>query len=560
VSLNLPARQEILLQAALIVAAVFAIYLPALHGAWLWDDGLLVRNNALIHDPDGWWQIWFEPRKLVDYFPLTASAEWLQWHLFGDDTTGYHAVNLALHALSALLLWRLLARFGLRYAWLGGLLFAVHPVLVESVAWMAELKNTLSLPLFLLALTAWLDFGRDRRRADYLRSFALFLGAMLAKTTLVMFPFVILLHAWWRRGRLDRADFVASAPFFATSLVLGLVTLGDVHPSLGVREVPLGGLLDRFALAGTCLAFYISKCVLPFDLLPIYPQWTINPLSFAPWLTWLAVVVALAACVRARATWGRHALLGLGFFLLMLAPFLGFTQAAYMSFTWVMDHLLYVPIIGLIGLAVAAIEIASARLPRLARDGFLGAVTLLLAVLALGSHADAAIYQDEGTLWSFTVAGNPACALAHNNLGRFDLEHGQAPAALAQYHAALALKPDYTYAHNGLGNALTLQGQIEPAVAEYREAIAEDPAYAEAHNGLANVLRVMGRFDEARGEAELALKLKPRYVDPLCTLGLIAAQQGNFAEAIARFEAAQKLQPNDPRIARELDFLRASPR
>ena len=209
-----PAMSWKFLPAVLIVLAGLWAFYPALSGEWLWDDGSLVARNALVHDPAGLWKIWFEPSRLIDYFPLKVSVEWLEWHLWQNQTFGYHLTNIVLHILSALLIWRLFGKLGMRLAWLGGLIFAVHPVTVESVAWISELKNTLSLPPLLLAMGAWVDYEEKGNRKDYFLALGLFLVAMLCKTSMVMFPMVILLFDWWKRGRIGWKDLKASLPFF----------------------------------------------------------------------------------------------------------------------------------------------------------------------------------------------------------------------------------------------------------------------------------------------------------------------------------------------------------
>jgi len=553
-----PARGPLLLKALLIVAAGFWVFSPAFHGDWLWDDGLLIRQNQLIHDPAGLWKIWFEPGKLVDYLPITVSVEWIEWRLWGDNTLGYHLANVILHMLGALLVWRLFSKFNLRLAWLGGLLFAIHPAVVESVAWISELKNTLSLPFFLLSMCAWIDYDRMGKRKDYFRALALFLVAMLCKATMVMFPVVILLYAWWRRNRIGWNDLKACAPFFAVSLALGLITLEFLHPALGVKSVPLGGLTSRLALAGLALAFYFSKCVLPIGLLPIYPRWTLDPPSLAQFLPWPILIGAIGWCWNKRTTWGRHALLGLGFFLINLAPFVGFTQAAYMSFTWVTDHVLYIPLIGLIGLAVAGCGQMDEGLPQSFRPLAIGAMALVLALLAVESHGYAGIFINQEKLWTYTLQGNPDSDVAHNNLGLVFLNSGRLPEAMGQFEAALRIKPDYAYAHNGLGNALFLSGRAAEAIGHYQEALRIDPDYPEAHNGLANALLQSGRLPEAGAESEKALKLNPNYADAHCVLGLILARRGQIPEAIEQFETAQRLNPDDARIETELESLRAA--
>ena len=213
------------LQVAIVALAAWWVALPSLRGTWLWDDDTYVTDNAALRSPGGLWRIWFDPPG-VNYFPVTFTAQWLQWHWWGNDPLGYHCTNVALHLVSCFLIWRLLQKLGLRRAWLGGLLFAVHPVTVESVGWISELKNTLSLPPLLLAMIAYVDFDAGKR-SRYSAALFWFVVAMLCKSTVVMFPFVLLLYAWWRRGRLQPADFRAGAAFFAVALILGLVSVSS---------------------------------------------------------------------------------------------------------------------------------------------------------------------------------------------------------------------------------------------------------------------------------------------------------------------------------------------
>ena len=251
-STTIPFSPLIWLRALLIVAATLWVFSPAFHGGWIWDDGWYITTNPLLHDSTGLWKFWFQPGSWVEYYPLEETVQWMQWQLWGNDTFGYHLTNVVLHIVSALLVWRLLSKFGLRLAWLGGLLFAVHPVQVESVAYISELKNTLSLPFFLLASCCWIDYEEHRQKQDYQWAFGLFLAGMLCKITLAPFPLLILLYAWWKRGRIDGKDLKTSTPFFILSLVLGFMTIwagqryeavGHGHPDV----ISLGGLFSRLA-------------------------------------------------------------------------------------------------------------------------------------------------------------------------------------------------------------------------------------------------------------------------------------------------------------------------
>jgi len=278
-----------LIRALGIAGVVLWIYGPSLHGSFLWDDDSYVTDNRLLHSVAGLGTIWFQPGAFRDWYPIEETALWVEWHLWGLDPLGYHIVNVVLHVVSAWLVWRLLARFGLRLAWIGGLLFAIHPVQVESVAWISELKNTLAQPFILLAMISYLNFEQRKNARAYGLALGCFLVAVLCKLSVVLFPFVILLYAWWKRGRIDASDFKASAPFFAVALLAGLVTTlagvwGKEFTHLPVHFLPPDGIWGRLALAGEALAFYFSKAFLPVELLPVYPLWPVRPFSLVSFL------------------------------------------------------------------------------------------------------------------------------------------------------------------------------------------------------------------------------------------------------------------------------------
>jgi len=550
------ARTKTLLQAVTIAAAVFIIYFPVFHGDWLWDDGTLILKNRAIHDSTGLAAIWTSSISGTEYLPLTSSVEWLEWHAWGSDTLGYHLTSVLLHLVSAVLVWRLFDKLGLRSAWLGGLLFAIHPVAVESVAWISELKNTLSLPPFLLAMCTWVDHTRTGKRSDFFQSLAWFLIAMLAKPTMLMFPLVIPLFAWWRRGRIVALDILSALTFLAISITFGILATNLQGHGAESSLVNIDAW-SRLATAGWQIPSLLGKCVLPMHLLPLYPSGLITPASVFDVFPWFLLAATLGLLWATRNSWGRGATLGLGFFLFNLLPVLGFIAANATTMIWSMEHLIYIPLIGIIGLMVAACDAARARLPSTLRSWAAGALGIGFALFGLQSHSYAAVFTNPGKLWSAVLAGNPNSAVAHNNLGLFLLNQGKIPEATDHFESALRIKPDYAFAHNGLANSLVMGGHNEEAITHYREALKINPDYPEAHNGLGNVLLEFGRLDEAHAECEQALKLAPHYVEAYCTLGLIDAKQGKIAEAIQQFKTAQQLRPSDARIATELDYLRA---
>jgi protein O-mannosyl-transferase len=503
-------RKLNLLHALLIIMAGFWVFAPALRGDWLMDDDMYVTQNVLIHDPARLWKIWFVPGSLVEYYPIEATVQAIQWHLWHMDTLGYHLTNLVLHLLSGLLIWRLLAKFGLRLAWLGGLLFVIHPAVVESVAWISELKNTLSLPPFLLAMCAWIDYEEHKRPRDYFLALGLFLTAMLCKISMALFPFVILLYAWWKRDRIGLRDLKVAAPFFAVSFVLGLTTIvvGKLFLTAHLQSTDnpqIGNFSTHLALVGQSIAFYFVKCVCPVEMLLIYPKWPINPDSFFSFLPWPILAGLILWFWAKRATWGRHALLGVGFFLLNLAPFTGITSVTYMGFTWVMDHFLYLPMIGLIGLAIAALENIDDRISNSMRPVLAGLCGIALALLAWESQDYAGKFIGPEKLWSYTVEHNPTSWLAYNNLGNALFETGRLPEAINAYQRALQNNPNMVEAHNNLGLLYFQLGRTQEAIDQYEQALKFNPHFSVALTNLADALASTGRAQEAIGYYQQAL-------------------------------------------------------
>jgi tetratricopeptide (TPR) repeat protein len=538
------------IRALVISAATLWIYWPALHGGWLWDDDSYITDNRLLHSMAGLGTFWFQPGAFRDWYPLEETVLWLEWHLWGLNTLGYHLVNVVLHIANALLVWRLLARFDLRWAWLGGLLFAIHPVQVESVAWISELKNTLSQLFILLAMTAYLDADARKIPRAYWLALGFFVLAVLCKLSVVLFPFVILLHAWWKRGRIGAADFRGSAPFFVVALLAGLVTtLGGVwgrqFSHLAPHFLPPDGVLGRLALAGLSFAFYVSKALLPIRLLPVYPLWPVHPLAPVTWLPWLVLAAVIAWCWQRREGWGRHVLFGLGFFLINLLPCPGFLPAPNMGYAWVMDHFLYLPLLGLIGLVIAGSERLAVDLsPVTRRAAGVLAIALLIA-LTMDSHACARLYRDSQTLWTYTLARNPQAWPGHNNLGKIRQAEGRYDDAIAQYRQALAIEPSYAEAHYNLGLALQQAGRLPEAMQEYQRALQIKSDYAKAHNDLGNALLLAGRVPEAIDEYHRALQINPDFADAHNDLGSAFQRKNEIPQALAEFETALQLDPED---------------
>jgi tetratricopeptide (TPR) repeat protein len=545
----------------LLIAAVTGwIYWPALRGDFIWDDQWYIATNPLLHDGTGLWKFWFRPGSWVEYYPIQETVLWAQWQLWGNDTLGYHLTNLFLHVGNALLVWHLLSKFGLRFAWLGGLIFAIHPVQVESVAYICELKNTLSLTFYLLAMIAWIDYEAGKSTRDHQRALGLFLVAMLCKISMAPFPAVILLYAWWKRGRIEWGDVKACLPFVLITLVLVVVTIwaGNVYYKAShylVPDTPLRGVLSRIDAIGLNASVYFARCFLPVDIMLVYPQWPLHPHALIEYSPWLILLALTSTLWWKRRSWGRHGLLGLGFFLISLSPFLGLTAVAYMNFIWVMDHFLYIPIIGLIGLVVAGFEGVNAQIPAWSRPWAVGGIASLFALMAAVSHAFAGLFVSEEVLWTHILLRNPASWLAHENLGSklFNLKRYQE--AIAQEEAAIILQPDSWDGHYNLAVALEQIGRIPEAQQQYRKVLELNPENAATYRSLGAILQRNGDLAEAETLFRQGLKIAPGDVTLCAHLAEILSQTGRVPEEIDLYEQVAELNPDIAQLQYNLGVL-----
>ena len=535
----------------LLVAGTFAAYWPALRGGFVWDDDSWTTGiSGLLGDLAGLGSIWMQPTALQQYYPLTGTSFWVDYQLWGWWTTPYHVENVVLHLMGVYLFWRVLVRLGVPGAWVGAGLFALHPVMVESVGWVTERKNVLSLVLYLAAFWAYLGWAEaskvrsPKSKVLYVGALILFLGALLSKTTVFALPAVILLVAWWKQGRLRwREDVVPTLPFFVLSIGMSGVTgwLEKHHVGAEGSDFELSWE-QRMLVAGRVPWFYVGKLLWPGQLCFVYERWEPDGGVWWQWVFPVGAVGILSVLWWLRGRLGRGPLAAGLYLVGTLFPLLGFLNAYGMRYSFVWDHWVYLPSLGVFALGGAVVVKVGERLRR--RGVVNGLAVVVLAVLGVLTWRQAEQFRNMETLWQTTIERNPNCWMALSNLGSLRFDRGQAADAEALYRRALELNPDYAEARSNLGTALAAQGKFAAAYEEFERALQLNPNYAEGHYNLGVALAAQGRRDEAIPQFEQALQLKPNYADAVYNMGTILAAQGKLAEAVKDFNRVLQLQPN----------------
>ncbi|HSU55184.1 MAG TPA: tetratricopeptide repeat protein [Candidatus Dormibacteraeota bacterium] len=583
-------RIRLAIGVVLLLSLVFLAYLPILPGSFIMDDQKLIHgDNPISTGKLSAASVWFQQD-----FPLSTVGFWLQRLAWADNPAGYHVINLLLHALSAFLLWRLLAELRIPGAWLAAALFAVHPVCVNSVARIAELKNTLSLPFFLLSLWAYLryDYTRLHPQAHlskqptnspplqigwvkggpalrsafgggggegptshaptlwYLLSFLAFIFALFAKSSVVMLPVCLLLCVAWQRRTLAARDLLHISPHFVVAFAFGLMSIWFQKNQALLAPLETQTLWTRLATAGHVFWFYLGKALLPLNLNLVYPRWHITQ-SLLSLLPLLLAGLALGTAWTFRRTWGRPLLLGIGCFAIALFPAYGLFDAQFMANWQVSDHLQYLPLTAIAALGGAFIyRVPSVLVRRIAGIGIVSAFVFL-------TFQRAGVFSSEERLLRDSIGKNPAAWSAQNDLGCILAQRQQIPEAIAHFEESLRAKPDFAEAHANLGQALAMGRQFEAAEQHFQTALLVQPNHVEAHKRFARILASHGRHHEAIRHFHAALACKPESQTSLETASLFY-QLKEFGRSASHLRTAVKLDPARPQAWNNLAWLLAT--
>ena len=589
-------RATVFLFAVLLATVTIFAYRPAWHGGFLWDDDAYIINNELLTATDGWQRIWFSLDSPSQYFPLTYSTFRIEHALWGLNTTGYHWVNLLLHVGNALLVWAVLARLRVPGSWLAATIFALHPVQVESVAWITERKNVLMGFFFLLTLLAWIAFVEERIRRQwifYCLALIFYVLALSAKATACTLPAALFLILWLQKKPITMRRLIQILPFVILGIGMGLLAVWweRYHQGTNRAEFTFLSPIERILVASRAVWFYLSKIFWPSNLTFIYPRWNISPADLLDYIWLLASIAACAVIYFLRRYFGRSVEVAGAFFVATLSPVLGFIMLFTFRYTFVADHYQYLACVGPIALASAGIVSLSDKFTQY-RAIIVSAAVLIVVSLGTLTWRQAAAYTDIETLWRTTLAKNPECWMAHTNMGLVLFQKGQIDDAIAHYRSALQMQPDWWDAEYNLGtalsaigrvdeailhsekavslrptdpdaqvslgNLLTQKGRIDEAIAHYQKAIAVRPDDFSAHYGLGHALLEKGELDSALQVCRSALLLRPLDADCHTTLAIALEENGKPAEAIQHYQKALELAPKSIPTLTNLAWLLAT--
>ena len=544
----------------LLIAFVFIAYAQVFHAGFIWDDESHLTRNPCIVGPLGLKEIWTSTQAV--YYPLVLTTFWALHKFVGLNPLPYHILNVLMHAGSAVLLWRVLRQLGVRGAWLGAALWALHPVMVQSVAWVTELKNTQSCLFYLLSSYCFLNWEKQSqitqtRRVEVSLMFGLsllcFVLATLSKPSVVMLPAVLALCVWWRRRRIQWRDAVALASFVAISALASAWTIWEQKfHARAVGPDWAQNWPERLIIAGRAIWFYLAKLFWPHPLIFIYPRWQLQASQFTAYLPLLLALMGLIALWFLPGKAGRAVFFAGAYYVMSLFPVLGCFSIYFFRYSFVSDHFQYLASMGPLALVAAAGSEGFNRLgvaESLGRGlAFLrvGLCTVVLLLLGILTWQQTAVYHDLITLYTTTLAQNSGCWMAHYNLGIALRDRGETDQAITHYRQAIVLRPGYAEAHYNLGRLLAEKGEFNGAVDHYEVALAINPDDPEAHNNLGATFVQQGRIDDAIGHYQKALAIQPDYAEASCNLADALLSKADIDGAIIHYLTCVAALPNQP--------------
>ncbi len=504
-------------------------------------------------DPNGLLRIWLNPldnNQVWPYLPITRTTFWGERQLWGMNLGISHGINVILHVMSGFLLWGLLSHFRIPGSWWMALLFVVHPIHVQSVAWIAERKNGVSILFYLLALGSFLKFYRTQNWCWYGVSLVGFVSALLSKTSTIMLPLLLLL-LYVGFPRKDRPSVATLLPFFVIALIAGSARIWFELNLFGASGTQYElSFFDRLIVATHVPFFYLSKLVAPIALSFTYPRWSIDSTQWSQYLPLLSGLFSVGLLIWKYRSWGRFLLLGIVAFVVMLFPVSGWINNAWFQYSYVTDHWVHLPSLAfflLVGYAGSELKkklgVNSQEMSF--KNGFL----LLIGggiVVALGTLTwhQVQSYRDEPTLWKATLRHNPKAWLAYEELGRLALDAGRVQEAIDYLTRSIELDPQFVKAYINRAAAFSHQQEHEKALKDHNQVLRLAPGYFLTFYNRGITHSALGKWENAFQDFSRVLEVDPSYAGAYFERGSTLAQQQKFTGALADFSKAIQLKPD----------------
>jgi protein O-mannosyl-transferase len=555
---GLASRMGLLAGAVVIIGVCFVAYIPAIKGGFIWDDDAYVTANPLLTEPNGLYKIWFSTESPSQYFPLTYTTFWIEYRLWQLSPPGYHIDNIIIHILNALLLWLILRRLSIPGAWFASAVFALHPVQVESVAWITERKNVLMLLFSLLTFLCWMEFAlgnKSRRKAIllYVGALLFYALALFSKTTACTLPLAMVLILWLKHLPLTSKRLLQIVPFIAMGIAMGIFVMWWENHHQGTERLNLGlSLADKLLIGGRDLWFYLWKLFWPMNLTFSYPRWQINPTDIWQYIYPAGYLLMLACAWLWREKIGRAITAALLFFAGILLPMLSFFSLFTFLYTFVADHYQYAASIGPITLVAAGNTYVFRRLGSKSKSIMLSAGGVLLLALGILTWRQSQIYTNMETLWEDTLNKNPDSWMAHNEIDIIRRKQGRFAEAMMHAKQRLELSSytetiyplSYSDGYFNLALILDEQKKFDEAVNYYQKAIAIFPNNAKAYYRIGEVLAKEGKVEQSipyfRRATEFNLNLYEAYYNYGTMLQQLARKKEGRAREKLLNEACEK--------------------
>jgi protein O-mannosyl-transferase len=549
-----------------LIVVVMTLYSRSMHYGYNWDDADNVTHNAAIKTTEGLINIWIKPGTTYQYYPIVFTSFWAEYNILGLNPHFSHFINALLHGLNSLLLWLILRRLSMPGAWTAALIFALHPVHVESVAWITERKNVLSGFFYLSSILTYLYFMTFANRFQYfpstsqsnfalqnknklqirfyLISLCLFCFALLSKTTTCILPAVILILLWWKNKRIGWFDIKSIFPFFLLSTIFSLNTI-VMEKNLGAQGIEWSNTFtEKCLIAGRAIWFYAGKLIWPQNICFMYPKWQIDTGDWQQYLYPFFIICVIIFLWIARNQFGKGPLASVLIFCGTLFPALGFFNVFFHRYSYVQDHFQYLASMALIALFAATLSSIFNKLKIQKLYSFCIVHFLIIAILGTLVWTEQYKYKDEETLYHDTLAKNPNAALAHNNLGKILYTKGSETEAMEHYTKALTIKPDFAETYYNIGIILGNNGKFDEAIRYYRKALQIIPYYAKAYNNIGVILMKQGNTDRAISQYRMALNINHQFAETHNNLAAALEKKGDIQGAIKHYTKAISINPN----------------